>query len=302
LTGTTNVGLFYSTTGSAQVRDVRLSGVTLSGGTNTGALVASAASGFNMINVVMDAVTATNTISSNNSYLGALLGTAGTGTLSNIYVLNTNVTGTSFVGGVVGNGSMTVSNVHKVGNVTATGSVVGGAFGAMTGTISNVDSIGNVTVTGNNYSVGGLIGDAGSSNITNAFATGTVAATSSYQVGGLLGVYGSGTLTNVSTSGGNVAGTYRVGGLVGYVTGAGNMTTASTTGNVSGTSEAGGLVGWYGSGTITTSSTTGNVTGSTNVGGLVGRYRRGRHLRRRFGRRDLRVCGRVKSRAAGVQR
>jgi hypothetical protein len=72
LTGTTNVGLFYSTTGNAQVRDVRLSGVTLSGGTNTGALVASAASGFGMINVVMDAVTASNTISSNNSYLGAL--------------------------------------------------------------------------------------------------------------------------------------------------------------------------------------------------------------------------------------
>ena len=242
LTGTNNVGLFQNTGNGALIRDVRLSAITLSGGTSTGALVAAANSSLTMSNVVMDAVTGANTISSNNNYLGALVGNAGSGTLTNIYVLNTNVTGTSYVGGVMGGTSMTATNVHKVGSVTATGISVGGAFGAMSGNLTNVDSVGSVTDTGSNYNVGGLIGDAGSSNITNAFATGAVTASSSYQVGGLLGYHGGGSLTNVASSGGNI----------------------------SGTSSVGGLVGWYGSGTITTASTAGNVSGTTNVGGLVG--------------------------------
>ncbi len=270
LSGAGNVGMFYSTASGAAVRDLRLTNASITGtGNNTGALVGSAASSLTMTNVIMDG--ASTVSNSASSYVGGLMGSAGSGTLSNIYVLTTNVTGAGYVGGVVGNGNMTVTNVHKVGTVTGAGANVGGAFGYMSGTLNNVDSVGNVTVTGSNYSVGGLVGDAGASSITNAFATGAVAATSSYQVGGLIGVIGGTTMTGLSASGGSVSGTYRVGGLVGYVTGSGTITTASASGNVVGTSDTvGGLVGYFYSGTITSAMASGDVSGTSSVGGLVG--------------------------------
>jgi autotransporter-associated beta strand protein len=64
LSGSSNVGLFQSTGNGAAVRDLRLSATTISGGTNTGALVASASNSLSMSNVVMDAVTGANAISS----------------------------------------------------------------------------------------------------------------------------------------------------------------------------------------------------------------------------------------------
>ena len=278
--GTSNVGLFYTSNTAAVVRDLRLSGVSLAGGSYTGSLIGNAAAGLTINNVVLDSVNATSSITSSGNYVGGLVGNTGNGTnnLTNTYVLNTNVSGSTYVGGVVGLSYMTATNVHKTGNVTGTSGVTGGVFGFTSSALNNVDSVGDVS---GSYSVGGLIGDAGTSTLTNAFALGSVSG-NAYQVGGLIGNYGGGTLTNTSAGGAakTVSGTYNVGGLIGRSSSNVTFSNASFTGtsitasNVTATeSNVGGMVGYVsGTANVSNSNMTGAaVTGVGNyAGGLVG--------------------------------
>ena len=132
----------------------------------------------------------------------------------------------------------------------------------------------NVTGTEN---VGGLVGYANSSTITNCYTTGTVSAKTFWNmctqggrsVGGLAGS-GSGTITN-SYSAGTVTGADDdAGGLIGNVlTNSTVITSCYATGTVTGADAVGGLAG-HGNGTITNSYATGTVSGKNYVGGLVG--------------------------------
>jgi filamentous hemagglutinin family protein len=243
--GASYVGLFNTTSSNSAVRDLRLSDVTITGSTYIGSLVGYAST-IAVANLVMDSST-TNTITGTSSNVGGLIGNA-SGSLNNIYVLNTNVTGTSNTGGVAGQNYATANNVHKTGNVTSTSNNVGGVFGYNSSIISNIDSVGDVSGA---YNVGGLIGNASTSTVTNAFARGSVTGTT-YSVGGLFGNYDGGTLSNVSAggSGATVRGPYYVGGLIGSAT----STTTVTDTYFSGTS-------------VTATSTTG---GDSRVGGLIG--------------------------------
>jgi len=135
-----------------------------------------------------------------------------------------------------------------------------------------------------NYSefIGGAVGEAEESTITNSSATGTATVADSYSVGGLLG-YGSGVTINevnssVVMSGGSAYAT-RVGGIAGLLSwsGAGtvsHLSNSSFTGelNSSNWETVGGLVGFIqgDSNSISRSYSTGAVSGSNYVGGLLG--------------------------------
>ena len=132
--------------------------------------------------------------------------------IRNLGVVDVDVTGQDFVGGLVGGniGDGTISNSYATGSVTGTGNYVGDLVGDNRGTISNSYATGDVT--GDSY-VGGLVGD-NSGTIDNSYATGSV--TGKNYVGGLVGRNYSGTITN-SYATSSVTGTYSyVGGLVGY--------------------------------------------------------------------------------------
>ncbi|MDP2145060.1 MAG: GLUG motif-containing protein, partial [Gallionella sp.] len=204
-----------------------------------------------------------------SNYVGGLVG-LNYGTVSNSYTTG-NVTGASNVGGLVGqnygSGIINTSHSSATTSVTTNG-VVGGLAGQNYGTIDTSYATGNVSSTTGDY-VGGLVGyDDGT--ISNSYATGNVSSASGWRIGGLVG-YGrwNNTIDN-SYATGNVSttGSY-VGGLVGY--GYGAVSNSYATGNVSGANNVGGLQG-YGrnSATISNSYATGNVTGTSNVGGLVG--------------------------------
>jgi len=168
------------------------------------------------------------------------------GVIENIGMVNVDVTGQLWVGGLVGLNKGTVSNSYSTGSVSGGYQDVGGLVGTNIGTVSNSYSSSNVT--GSEHFVGGLVG-------TNQ---GTV--TSSYSTG-------------------NVTGKENVGGLVGSNTGfypethpATHMATVSnsySTGSVSGLKYVGGLVG-ENSDTVTSSYSIGRVVGNFPVGGLVG--------------------------------
>ncbi|MCX6717589.1 MAG: hypothetical protein NTU76_02860, partial [Candidatus Taylorbacteria bacterium] len=119
-----------------------------------------------------------------------------TGNISNLGLINVNVTGNARVGGLVGNSSGTITNSYSTGSVAgskvnnSSKRSVGGLVGTFSGTISNSYSRANVT---GSFSVGGLIGIS-AGTITNSYSTGQV--TGRVYLGGLVGSQNAGTITN----------------------------------------------------------------------------------------------------------
>jgi hypothetical protein len=132
------------------------------------------------------------------------------GEVKNVGVINVNINGKYYVGGLAGyNYYGNISNSYSTGNVTGESDRVGGLVGENNGNISNSNSTGNVT--GDNK-VGGLVGD-NEGTVSNSYSTGNV--TGEEEVGGLVGRnWNNGTVSN-SYSTGNVTGEELVGGLVG---------------------------------------------------------------------------------------
>ena len=186
-------------------------------------------------------------------------------TISNLFI---NSTANNYQGlfGYVDNSSTIINNLGVL-NVNITGGRwIGGLVGGLLyGSISNSYSTGNIT---GSVMVGGLVGEFGGGSISNCYSTVNVTGTG-YSTGGLVGTSNSpGNTISNSYSTGNVTGISSVGGLVGQ-----NYATVSncySTGNVtrsSGTdTEFGGFIGMHDQGTITNSYSTGWVkyTGDAN--------------------------------------
>jgi hypothetical protein len=168
-------------------------------------------------------------------------------TISSIVLANVDITGTAYVGALVGHATLStdggITSSYATGTVNGT-SYVGGLVGWLTAPSGDFSSnYSRTNVNGDAY-VGGLIGwsTIGAGNLTKNYATG------------------------------NVAGTSYVGGLVGWNTITGDISDNYATGNVTGASFVGGLLGWNTStGNISNTYSAGLVLGSgASVGGLVG--------------------------------
>ncbi len=198
------------------------------------------------------------------SYAG-LFGCCQDAVFRTINLENVNVSGKLYVGGLVGymeEGSIEDSTVS--GGVTGTdyvGGLVGGNNGGISGSCAVVEVEGDINV-------GGLAGSS-SAELVGSFANGKV--TGSERVGGLVGwlfSYG-----RISGSHGevDVEGNSMVGGLAGGIEN-GTITAcyAGEDGTVSGNSKVGGLAGTFLHGEISDFYARAGVTGTSGVGGLVG--------------------------------
>jgi len=155
-----------------------------------------------------------------------------------------------------------ISNVSVIDAEVSAHQVVGGLVGWNDGTVFGSYATG--TVSGDEIIVGGLIGMNSQGTIKDSHFSGKVSGESN--VGGLVGMNRDTVKNSYST--GDVSGDSSVGGLVGD-----NRDTVEnsySTGNVSGDSRVGGLVGWNWE-TLKNSYSTGEVSGEDSVGGLVGR-------------------------------
>jgi len=198
-------------------------------------------------------------------YVGGLVGINIEGSIENSSVTGV-LKGYQNVGGLAGSNSGVITGSYATGTVTGYGDNAGGLAGRnVDGTIT--DSGAAVVVTGAN-SAGGLVGEHNGGTITGSYATGAVKG--DYVVGGLAGNVpsASGTITG-SYATGAVEGTGRVGGLVGCNV-YGTVTGSHADGDVVGSSFIGGLVGENQYGIIQNSYATGALTGADSVGGLVG--------------------------------
>ena len=144
----------------------------------------------------------------NVDYVG-LFGKIGTGAVvQNVGVVDSYILGKEAVGGVVGlNAGGTISNVYNTGAVSGS-DWVGGVVGYNGGTVSNVYNTGAVSGLGE---VGGVVGY-NYSTVSNVYNTGAVSG--DFNVGGVVGE-NDGNISNVYNTGA-VGGDVRVGGVVGY--------------------------------------------------------------------------------------
>jgi hypothetical protein len=133
-----------------------------------------------------------------DEYHVGLFGAVGSGgVIQNIGVVNVDVTGIRYVGGLVGaNWEGYLSNSYATGNVTGNGYATGGLVGLNMGDVINSYSTGRVT--GGNE-VGGLVGENERGTVSNSYATGSVSGTNA--VGGLVGMNTKGTLNKSYATG-----------------------------------------------------------------------------------------------------
>jgi len=249
-------GMFGATGPGAQIKNLGLTGLSVTGRIHVGGLV-----GHNEGKV-------------HNSYAaGSVTGVGGSvgglvgwnrrgGQVHNSYVIG-NVEGESVAGGLVGMNEGETHSSYATASVTGTSWYVGGLVGANDGEVRNSYATGSVMGT---WYVGGLVG-VSYGQVHNSYATGSVKGASWY-VGGLVGSNNEFGQVHNSYATGSVEGEGVVGGLLGLNDG--QVHNGYATGSVKGTSwYVGGLVGMsYGQ--VHNGYATGSVMGTWYVGGLVG--------------------------------
>jgi hypothetical protein len=256
------VGLFGATDEEALLRDISLTGMTITGEENVGGVV-----GVNFGTI--RAATASGDVTGSGEFnTGGLVGFAGNESLIQNATASVSVTGTNATGGVAGQNRGTIQTATAFGDVSGSGRF---NVGGLVGFADNQSDIQNVTASGDVDGpdlVGGLVGQS-RGTITDATASGDVNGVTF--AGGLVGeVNSNGVITNATASG-DVSGGNSTGGLVGFVDETSTVQQTTASGSVNGLSAVGGLTG-QNRGTIQTAKASGDVTGTGifNVGGLVG--------------------------------
>ena len=220
-------------------------------------------------------------VSDPSGYYDGLFSKLGsTGTIRNVGLIDESITGSHYVGGLVGSNAGTITNVYTTGSVSGTdlGAGIGGIVGlnASGASISSSYSFDAVSGGSGASNIGGLAGE-NDAVIINSDALGVVSGGSaSFAIGGLVGNNYNASITD-SYASGNVTGgngASQIGGLVGWSSG-GGIVTSYAIGSVSGgggtSTSLGGLIGLNGS-PITSSYATGHVSNgdASTSGGLVG--------------------------------
>jgi len=188
------------------------------------------------------------------------------GTVKNLNLVNSNVSGRNQVGSVAGSNNGDISNCTNSGSISGK-DYVGGVAGLNDGNLSYSTNSGSVS--GRNY-VGGVTGyNAYNGIFSYCTNSGSVSGPGNY-VGGVVG-FNDGYLS-YSTNSGSVSGTEYSHYYVGGVAGSNHKTISNSTnsGSVSGEYYVGGVAG-ENNRTISNSTNSGSVSGKNYVGGVTGK-------------------------------
>jgi len=284
--GGEGVGLFGYTDKGSIISYVGLTGGSVTGQEDVGALAGKIRSGSYIFNSY-----ATTKVTGNNEVgglvgenEGLILNSYATGKVNGVTIDNDGFLRSEDVGGLVGDNDGWIINSYAKGTVSGT-DAVGGLGGHNDGWIMNSNASGAVsgvtvyyddgfTVRSYSEEIGGLVGE-NDGSIMSSYATGAVSG--DYAVGGLVGdnndtimgsIVGDSYEGYTSYATGKVSGFEDVGGLVGENDG--SIWWSKASGAVNGSATAGGLVGFnYGEGNIFGSLATGAVTGNSKVMGAV---------------------------------
>jgi len=163
-------------------------------------------------------------ILNNISFIG-LFGFAQGGTIKNLGLVDVNIAGYAYVGGLVGLSAATIMNCYSTGTVTGTAAWDGGLVALDNGTVTDCYSAAHVS---GGVWVGGLVGGT-YQGIDNSYALGSV---NGVGAGGLVGkVLLTISITNCYSVA-VVTGGFDDGGLVGDTSGSGGVTVSNSFWNV----------------------------------------------------------------------
>ena len=217
-----------------------------------------------------------NTTSSHNGLFGN-----SSGTVQNVTVADSWVTGGGATAGVVGNNTGTLKKLSNKSSVTSTTGPVGGVVGVSTDTYGNVnllDSLYNFGVIKGKNDVGGVLGNIDRIKLTHVENHGLVEGEK--YTGGIWGGANSTTVeASYLINYGSIIGKTNTGGIAGYCghygigskysAKCGVLSNVKNEGIVQGSSHVGGIVGSFG-GKTGSASNTASISGNDYVGGLFG--------------------------------
>ncbi len=170
-----------------------------------------------------------------------LFGNISSATIKNVKLANVQITGSNYVGGLIGAQQNTspASNCSSSGFVTGV-SNVGGLIGYQYNGSSAANCYSTVSVTGSGTHIGGLIGQQNSCTDSTCYSAGSVTG-SNQHVGGLIGYQVSSHAVNCYSTD-SVKGDSYVGGFIGYQSSS-NTANCYSNGSVMGNSYTGGFIG-----------------------------------------------------------
>lgn len=217
-----------------------------------------------------------NTTSSHNGLFGNV-----SGSVSNLTVENSWVTGGKYTGGIVGYNTGNLKNLANKSSVTSISGSVGGVIGSSMnsyGKVSLIDSIFNFGVVKGKNDVGGVLGFIDRIKLTHAENYGLVEGEK--YTGGIWGGAKSTTVeANNLLNRGNITGEEYVGGIAGYCghygvgssysAKCGSLKNVKNEGSIEGAFFVGGIAGTFG-GSANSVSNTAIISGSNYIGGLFG--------------------------------
>jgi hypothetical protein len=214
-----------------------------------------------------------NTTSSHNGLFGN-----SSGTVQNVTVENSWVSGGKFTGSIIGNmkGAATLANPISRTSVFGNGDGVGGVVGNYqyvccnkVGKIVNAKNYGNVSAV--DY-VGGIIGSAKDIEISDSENFGEVIGRS--KIGGIVGNLQTNTLLSNAKNFGKVVGKDQTGGIIGYFgyccSASGTLKNAKNNGKIEGEKFTGGIIGKNENSTNLSVTNNADVVGTLYSAGLFG--------------------------------
>ncbi|MDB2426193.1 hypothetical protein N9W41_01475, partial [bacterium] len=266
--GSNEVGFFGSIC-DAEIANVILKDVTISGNNSVGPLVGYATDDCGAMPVISNSAVISGTVTGAGNNIGGLAGYLEGATLTTSFA-RTDVTGSGdWCGGLVGDyGDGILSDSNASGDVKCSGNRVGGLVGQKyAGSITNSFALGDVFGTGQ---VGGLIGS-NDATITYSYAHGNVRGTST--TGGFVGsntVLITGSYSTGHVDGNGASGDSYIGGFVGLASSGGSVVSSYSNGNVFSSGDINGGFAGINQGSIDQSYSTGNLKGQNKTGGMVG--------------------------------
>ena len=204
-----------------------------------------------------------------------LFGEAINAEIFDLGLIDSNVTGKDFVGGIAGYlGTSTITNSYTTGSVRglSTGLYIGGIAGYANLSSMIVDSHNDGNVRGIQY-VGGVSGGVGYSELLRTYNSGAIYGTS--RIGGISGIHDHGSIINQSYNYGGITSTSTyAGGITGYLVDSSAINNSYNIGDVNAISGTRGYVGGiaglvYSGSTITNCYNTGTISGVNTIGGLT---------------------------------
>jgi hypothetical protein len=212
----------------------------------------------------------------NGLYIG-LFGYINNGQISNLGLIDANITGYIHVGGIVGvNYKGTITNTYFTGTMNSTGPYLGGIAGNNEyGTIIN--SYNNGVINSTSSFVGGIVGNNSNGTITNSYNLGSVNNTSQY-TGGIAGDNSSATISNSYNIGAINSLDDFIGGIVGRNNSYSKIINSYNTGIINSSTgyHVGGISG-YNHGEIENTYNMGTINGGYYTGGIIGYIQNGEY-------------------------